>query len=124
MTESAFVYITMYLIANHLGDPLYCDRGGGLTFNLDHSWVALPPQGFGEEWFCGDEIVIWSQGKQRIYPVLDSWVHGTCIREGDECIKIGADVPEHLAWWKGLSTRAIVANKSQVKRELETMIER
>lgn len=115
MTESAFVYITMYLIANHLGDPLYCDRGEGLTFNLDHSWVALPPY---DSWECGDTVVIWSNGVMRTFPAYDSWVHGSCIETDEGCIKIGADVPEHLAWWEGLSTRAIVINKSEAKRRL------
>ena len=115
MNGATFVYITTYLIANHLGDPLYCDRGEGLTFNLDHSWVALPPN---DSWECGDTVVIWSGGKARTFLALDSWVHGSCIQEGDKCITIGADIPEHLIWWKGLSTRAIVVNKSEAKRRL------
>ncbi len=119
MTESAFVYITTYLIANHLGDPLYCDRGEGLTFNLDHSWVALPPPRLDPNWKCGDTVVIWSGGVMRTYPALDSWTNGSCIIEGDSCIKIGADVPEHLIWWKGLSTKAIITNQSEAKRQLE-----
>jgi hypothetical protein len=55
----------------------------------------------------------------REFTALDSWVHGTCIETDKGCIKIGADVPEHLAWWgEGLSTRAIVINQSEAKRRL------
>ena len=115
----AYVFITVYLSVNHLGNPLFCDRGQGLTYNIDTvNWVALPPAGYGEKWFCGDEVAIWSQGRMQTFLAYDSWVHGSCIIEGDECIKIGADIPEHLRWWEGLSTRALIVNKSEAKRRL------
>jgi hypothetical protein len=111
------VFITMYLESIHQGDPLYCDRGQGYIYDQSTiPWVALPP---GPGWECGDSIVIWDDGIMREFVALDSWVNGSCIIEGDDCIKIGADVPEHLAWWgEGLSTRAIVINQSEAKRRL------
>jgi len=120
-----FAYVTMYLASVHQGDPLFCDRGNGLLYHPDTvNWVALPPQNYGITWFCGDDIVIWDDGVAREFKALDSWVHGTCIEEEDDCILIGADIPEHLTWWEGLSTRAIVVNKSEVKRRLIMEIER
>jgi hypothetical protein len=119
MNEAAFVYITMYLIANHQGDPLFCDRGQGLTYNIDSDpWVALPLPGYGKEWFCGDEVTIWSDGEMRTFLALDSWLHGSCIKTEEGCIPIGADVPEPFAWWRGLSTRAIIVNRDEAKRRL------
>ncbi len=110
------VFVTIYLTLIHQGDPLFCDPGEGYTFDSSTiPWVALPPD---TDWECGDSIVIWDDGIMREFTALDSWVNGSCVIEGNECIKIGADVPEHLAWWTGLSTQAVVINKSEAKRRL------
>ena len=117
-----FVYVTMYLTSVHQGDPLYCDRGEGYIFHSSTiPWVALPPgPGWGSSsWRCGDDVIIWDDGIMREFKALDSWVNGTCVEEDDGCVPIGADVPEHLTWWEGLSTRAIVVNRDEAKRKME-----
>jgi len=108
--------VTMYSGAGHMDNPLRC----GGTYNTGHMWIAVDIDAL-EMWECGDEVVIWSGGVQRTFLICDSGrLARHCVMWPDgECYSIGADIPEHVAWFPGLSTRATVVNKSAAKRLLE-----
>ncbi len=106
--------VTWYAIAAFAGGPLYC----GGTFDVAaEPWIAMPSGG---NWQCGDQIVIWSGGQVYHLRARDCGPFDRyCVIEGDRCLPIVGDLPDHLAWWPGLSTRAVVINGSQAKRRLE-----
>lgn len=106
--------VTMYSGASHMDNPLRC----GGTYNTSHVWIAVDIDAL-PYWECGDEVVIWSNGIPRTFRVRDSGpLARYCVMWGEECLQIGADIPEHVAWFDGLSTRAIIVNKSAAKRLL------
>ena len=110
--------VTWYAIATFGGGPLYCGEG---CYETGRSpWIALPVETRGTWWECGDEIVIWSGGEMHILRALDAGPFGRhCVEWNDECLAILGDVPGPWRWWPGLSTRAVVANRSVAKRRLE-----
>lgn len=106
--------ITWYSCSEYAGDL----RCGGVC-DASHVWAAADIDALG--WQCGDALVIWSGGVRYDLPVRDS---GPLSRyavdwPGVGLLPIVADIPEHAAWWDGLSTRGIVANASEARRQLE-----
>jgi len=105
--------VTMYAISAHLGNPLYC---GGVYGPDQAPWVATDAS-FAD---CGDVIGVWSGGVYRRFRARDRGPLGRyCVRWGDACLPIGADVPEYHWWAEGISARAIVTNETRVRREFE-----
>lgn len=125
VASSLFPYLligTATVYAGPAGQPLYCDHGEGLIYDITTSpWVAIDiteyTAGRAE---CGDELLITFQDGQALraqaldagplYPhYIDQWR-----------LSIVVDVPAHLAAsrFEGLSTPATVLNLSAAKRAL------
>lgn len=113
---NAIVVVTVYTAT--IGAPLYCDTGiTDLLYspNID-PWVAWPFDAAGGQ--CGDDIAIWIDGVRYDFKAWDSGDFARfCVRDGDVCHPIVADIPAHLAPFEGLSHRARVINLSQRWRE-------
>jgi len=110
--------LTWYAITTYGGGPLYCGEG---CYVMGRSpWIALPVETQGTWWECGDEIVIWTGGQEHRLRALDAGPFGRhCVEMEGACPAILGDVPGPWRWWPGLSTRAVVANRSAAKRRLE-----
>ena len=93
------VSITMY--TGTIGAPLFC----GGTYDPAQSWVAWDFAVNGGQ--CDDIIRITTlDGTVYEEPARDSGKFGHhCVRQLDgTCPRIAVDVPQHLAWFPGLST--------------------
>jgi len=110
--------LTYYALATYGGGPLYCGEG---RFVVERApWIALPVETHGVWWECGDEIVMWSQGEMHVLRALDAGPFGqNCVMDDYVCLPIVGDVPGPWRWWPGLSTRAMMVNRSAAKRRLE-----
>lgn len=108
------VAITYYTAT--LGAATFC----GDTFSPDLIGVAWDFAENGGR--CGDIIkVVTYDGEMRLYPAVDSgWFGRNCVIQFDgSCPRIGVDVPQHLAWFDGLSTLGAVRNLSEEQRAEE-----
>jgi len=106
--------VTMYAHADHAGNPLRC---GGI-YDTSHEWVAVDIDH--TDWRCGDLATICAAGVCKTLPVRDSGpLSRYCGEDGDVCRPILVDVPEHVAWFPGLSARAVVVNRSLAEQRLE-----
>lgn len=111
--------VTWYSLEAHAGQPLRC----GGEYDTTRSWIAVDIDALG--WQCGDVVVVWANGQQRRFVVRDSGpLSQYCVMDGMQYLPIVADVPEHVKWFGGLSTQAVVVNTSRAKQALERMVER
>ena len=100
MTTTLALVITIYTAP--VGAPLFCDTGVGLTYDPADTWIAWDFAVHGGK--CGDLIEVVHDGKRHVFPALDSGRFGRhCVETPDGCLPIMADLPQHLAWFDGLS---------------------
>lgn len=116
---------TVYLAPERIEDhPLFCSTPQRPLF-YDAStppWVAFP---ISAEWECWDLALIRARlpdGTTRSFTayVLDAGPFGAhCIEQGDQCVPIVVDVPQHLATWSGMSASVEVVNLGAVARSAD-----
>ena len=100
LTTLITVALTIY--TGPIAAPLYCDTGHGLTYTTTATWIAWDFAVHGGQ--CGDIIEVIADGQRRTFPALDSGRFGRhCVQTVDGCLPIMADLPQHLAWFPGLS---------------------
>lgn len=104
------------------GEPLFCDRGDGLYFAPETPpWVALDVllyQGWAE---CGDEILLYVDGRGYRFKAFDAGpLHRYYVEEHKD-LPILVDVPAPLSPFDGLSSPVTVINVSTL-REILTEI--
>ncbi len=110
---AALLAITIYIAPT--GAPLFCDRGQGLVYDPDASWIAWDFATYGGR--CGDMIEVVHQGVSRRFRALDSGRFGAfCVRTPEGCLPIMADLPQHLAWFGGLSVPVQSARNVSAER--------
>jgi len=106
--------VTMYSGADHAGQPLRCNG----VYDTSHAWVAADVDA--GPYRCGEWLAICAAGECRVLPVRDSGpLSRYCVMDGGECRPILVDVPEHVAWWNGLSARATVTSASAARERME-----
>jgi hypothetical protein len=106
--------VTMYAHADHAGQPLRC----GGVYDTTRAWVAADVDN--GPYRCGELLAICAAGECRVLEVRDSGpLSRFCVMDGDECRPILVDVPQHVAWWDGLSARATVTSASAARQRLE-----
>jgi hypothetical protein len=94
----------------------------GFPCDTSHQWAAMDIDAIpGLE--CGHEIIIWSGGQRYDLEVRDSGPLSKYAVDwpGVGLLPIIADIPQHIAWFPGLSARAMVVNgtltRERMKRE-------
>lgn len=103
--------LTWYTAA--LTAVLFC---GGTYGGQAEPFLALPVDGFGSEWQCGDRIRIEGNGWTLNARALDAGpLHLYYIRDWPD-LRIAADIPARFALFHGLSAKARVVNLSALAR--------
>ena len=121
MVEIITGVATMYALAQHAGNPLFC---GGLYADTTAPWVALPYRAYMDSWTCGEPVYLegvdaTGQKWSLAATVRDTGPFGAhCVVRGNRCIPIVVDVPEPHARFKGLSSAVTVR---MMAREAERM---
>lgn len=107
--------VTLYVAA--VGMPLFC----GAEYDTATPWLALPIERYENgEVACGDLFAVWSDGQLLWLPALDAGPFGAyCVRDGDRCPAIVADLPEHVFAWPGLSRQAYLVYAQPVRDMME-----
>lgn len=109
---------TQYTEKEHLGNPLFCDRGDGLVYDRETGpWVAFPKWMFDEGLVeCGDQVTVYVDGWDPV--TAQVWDAGLLssrtFRDG---LPVVVDVPEYWATWKQPVPYARVVNWSKLARE-------
>lgn len=118
---------TMYTTLEHDGQPLYCDCGQGLVYDVSAPpWIAVHA-GYYQDGSvqCGDEIILYFLDGQVLEArALDAGPFGKFFIADHPDLPIVTDVPEHLAPFPGRSTEVRMINHSAAVRELERWVER
>ena len=81
----------------YVGEPLYCDRGQGLTYRDDIAFIALPVLEFGSgRAQCGDWVRVTVNGDSFWAQALDAGPLELYHVEQFGRLPIVGDVPRHL----------------------------
>ena len=107
--------VTRYDMADHAGNVTRC----GNVYDANYRGIAVDVDR--TTWRCGDVVLILSGGEIREFTVEDSGPLSLyCVRDGDVCRPIIADVAEAV-WWAGedISARAVVVNATSARERLE-----
>ena len=104
--------ITWYVAL--VGAALFC----GGTYDLDDAWLALPVEEFttAGRAQCGDVYAVWMGGELLYLPARDAGGFGSyCVQDGDTCLDIVADIPQHVFPGPGLSIPGYIINSEQFR---------
>lgn len=108
---------TNYQAPEHLGNPLYCDRGCGLVYDESINFAAIPVSWYSGDWDCGDTLIVDFGSKRIETKALDAGAfERNCIQLENECIPIVIDLPDHNWTFDGISHRVKVLNLSLLNR--------
>lgn len=110
--------ITTYASTKYGGEPLYCDRGNGLTYRDDLAFIALDVREFESgRARCGDWMRVTIADRSFWAQALDAGpFDGYRVTQfGD--VPIVVDVPDHLwAWAPWISAEGTAFNESRFNR--------
>jgi len=114
VTSLAVGVITWYIAA--AGSPLYC----GGEYDPGASWLAVPVEHYQSgEITCGDLFALWTEGELLYLPARDAGPFGAyCVRDGEACVDIVADLPRHVYAGPGLSQPAYIVNSQPARDRL------
>jgi hypothetical protein len=93
---------------------LFC---GGTYGEPAEPFLALPVDGFGTEWQCGDLVYVSGDWGAGFYRALDAGPLSDYYIADWPDLRIAADVPQRFARFRGLSARARVYNISRMVRD-------
>lgn len=113
------VMVTVYA-GPYVGGPLYC--GGAYDPKRTDGWVALDIEAYRSGTArCGDWIELtFPDGQVLRAPAMDAGTFGGHWIADYPDLPIGADIPQHLSVFPGLSSPATMRNvTAELRAELE-----
>ncbi len=103
--------ITFYA-GQYVGEPLRCGSVDGVSgiYDTTHQWIAVDIDAL-PAWRCNDLVRVTVGEDVMLLKVRDSGpLAKYCIRDGDTCTPIVADLPRHAFPWPGLSVLGSMEN--------------
>lgn len=108
-------FLTWYA-GPYVGQTRRC--GGVYELDSTELWIAIDIDAY-PAWRCNDQVRVTVGEDVLLLPLLDSGLLSRyCVRDGDTCTEIVADLPRGAFLWPGLSVYGAVENVTAGLRQV------